>query len=237
MPKMSTMVSPEVFNYSAFQRDLFMKIKDSGETMTEISVRRLFKSENYLSNALGMKRLPHQMIISLAEWYGLNLRDYKIEKAVEKPAVKPVEVTEPYSCEVKVDEEFGTVMMRVLKDGKMIATGRSFLYGTDTVGIMQSISYAAHMCYKIAQQGAISEVGEPKQVERVVFKDWVKKYETANSTYGSFARYVASHYQKFPTTGEKQMRYYLQLNNGQTHLTVFATLFKMYLAWHKEVHE
>ena len=244
MPTKSNMINENVFNYTAFHKDILTKAKENGTTLAEISTKRLFKSECYLSNGLMKHKLPLPIAMAVAEWFGLNLRDYKIEKP--KPVPKPEPKKEPapsissmeqngWTCEIKVDEEFGTVMMKVARNGERVAIGRSYLYGTDMVGVLQSISYAAHMCYKLTQQDAIEEIQKP--VERVLFKDWITKYENTNSTYGSFARYVKSHYKNFPSSGEKDMRFYLRLNNGEAHMAAFTTLFKMYLGWYKEARD
>lgn len=231
MPRYKNMLTEENFNFPAFSKDLRKRIAEERTTIEEVSVRKLLHSESYLGTALARKRLHLNIVMALSDLYGLNLRDYEVVPK-EEPKEEVTPCPTGWSCEIKVDEEYGTVMMKIMKDGEKVAVGRSYLYGGDPVGVLQGISYAAHMCYKLTQQDAIEGMAQP--ADRVLFKDWLKKYENSNSVYGSFARYVSSHYDKFPASGEKAMRYYLRLNHGETHMVAFGTLFKMYLAWYKE---
>lgn len=257
MPTTKDIISKDVFDYNAFHKDLKREVKRAGTTFVEICVKDLFRSPNYLSNAFNKKAMQLRIAEELARRYRLNLNDYEIRKPEPKPEpvvlttqewppaemATPVAISEaeaePWTCFIKIDEEFGTCMMKVMHNGEKVAVGRSFLFGTNDVGIMQSISYAAHMCYKIVQQGSIEKIqeGKPEVIaesvgpERVIFKDWVKRFNTAGSDYGRFARYLESRYNAFPSTGEKQMRYFLQMNKGEAHLPAFGTLFKQYRHW------
>ncbi len=257
MPTMKDIISKDVFDYDAFHKDLKREAKRAGTTFVEICEKDLFRSPTYLTNAFSKKAMQLRVAEELARRYRLSLKDYEIRKPEPKPEpvvlttqewppaemATPVAIsgaeTEPWTCFIKIDEEFGTCMMKVMHNGEKVAVGRSFLFGTNDVGIMQSISYAAHMCYKIVQQGSIEKIQDniPENAadslgpERLVFKDWVLRYVDVRSEYGRFARYVRDHHEKFPSSGEKQMRYHLDMNKGDAHKPAFSVLFKQYRHW------
>ena len=255
----------EVFNYRMFERDLRKVCAEKSTTLSWLSMNRFFRSETFLSQALKDGNLTLPIINSLADFMETDLRKYEIipepEPEPEPPQV-PVETVEPdskgWSCQIRVDEEFNTVMMKIMKDGEEIAIGRSYLHGGDTTGIMQAISYAAHMCYKLTQQGNIKEISEqrrpadpapappPKPAPKaeakaeplpesfkVTFKDWITKYEHDSTLYGSLARYVRDHYKEFPDNSEDRMKNYLKFHNGFEHMRTFKQAYGLYLAWIK----
>ena len=239
-------MSEKEFDYARFSADVKRWCKENGKSMSAVSQDVLFRHETYLSAALNKKALPANIALALAKMIGADMKDYRPAK---KEAAKPVEKKEEnatatekgWSCFLKVDEEIGVAMLKIMKDGEEIATGRSYTYGGDNQGIIQGISYAAHMCYKMVQQdklahvvmeeeGADTEESECASV-RVLFKDWIKKYENDNSKAGTLARYVRSHYTSIPATGKKKIRSYMRLNNGTAHLITFDTLWDQYFKW------
>ena len=261
------------FDFDKFREDLTKACKEHGTSMTRLSTDVLFRSESYLSGALYAKSIPWKVAEAVVKWMGHEIKDYEIKKTPAKktaPKVeesKPVEVKEEaaekgWTCLLKVDEEFGMAMMKIFKDGKEMALGRSYTYGHDELGIIQGISYAAHMCYKQFQQERMAqesikeervpfpEMPEPVEENgagdeentavdqeqlgpgRVIFKDWVKKYENDNSKAGKVARYFRSNYIKIPATGKKKIRMYLRLNGGEPHLQTFDNLWGMYTKWY-----
>ena len=261
-------VSPEKFDYAMLHEDVRRWCKYHKTAMQNLSTDVFFRSEGYVSNGLSKKNLPLNVLMKLVDIIGGEMKRYEIipkPEPVPEPEPAPTVMEEPaqdvtpdgksgWGMDVMVNIEFRSVAVRLTNDGKEVTIGRSYLYGKDPVGIAQSISYAAHMCYKLLQQRKIAELGYQKiaqdeEIEaemakaeaeepeptvdelagrRLLFKDWVKKYESANSAYGKFARYVNSHYPHFPSTSEKKMRYYLRLNGGETHIQNFDVLFAMY---------
>ena len=261
-------VSPEKFDYAMLHEDVRRWCKYHKTAMQNLSTDVFFRSEGYVSNGLSKKNLPLNVLMKLVDIIGGEMKRYEIipkPEPVPEPEPAPTVMEEPaqdvtpdgksgWGMDVMVNIEFRSVAVRLTNDGKEVTIGRSYLYGKDPVGIAQSISYAAHMCYKLLQQRKIAELGYQKiaqdeEIEaemakaeaeepeptvdelagrRLLFKDWVKKYESANSAYGKFARYVNSHYPHFPSTSEKKMRYYLRLNGGETHIQTFDVLFAMY---------
>lgn len=238
------------FDYEKFNSDLKAWCKANKKSFAYVSQNVLFRSEQYLSVVFSRKALPANIALALAKLMQVDMKDYKVTKEEKKevPAAKvekiaAAEDSTGWSCYLKVDEEIGVAMLKIFKDGHEIATGRSYTYGGDDQGIVQGISYAAHMCYKMVEQNKLAHavmeeegVGtEADQEEnpsvRVLFKDWIKKYEEANSKAGTLARYVSSHYADLPATGKKKIRSYLRLNNGTAHLITFDTLWDQYFKW------
>ena len=240
MSRKISIADADKFDYAKFQKDLLDKAKKEKTTLAEISEKRLFHASNYLNEGLRKKKLPLQIIHSLSDWYGLSLKDYEIKpKAIAEPVKTEEKIIKlpnapvlPWQCEIKVDEEFGTAMMRISKDGETVAVGRSGLYGLDDLGIVQSISYAAHMCYKIVQQEVFKSREDSASPKETKFKDWLKKFEQDMPPYGSFARYVKSNYDKFPAYGRKEMKVFLNMNNGASHINVFEVMFNAYIDWY-----
>ena len=261
MAKAIKVMDEKKFDYEKFEEDLRRISKEKKKNMLKISEEICLRSANYLCNVLKTKRLPTNIAVAVASWAEMDMKNYEIKKPVVKKEEKkseeapPVEASAPqivqdsgWSCVIKVDEEFGMAMMKIFKDGKEIALGRSYTYGHDDVGIVQGISYAAHMCYKLVEQAKIAtESANPDSaadesedddeltgsgVGRVVFKDWIKKYESDNSKAGKLARFIASHYQSIPSTGKKKIRAYIRLNKGETHLTTFDSMWQMYYKWY-----
>ena len=277
MSKAVKTLNEKSFDFDKFREDMTQSCKERGMSMTRLSTDVVFRSESYLSGVLYTKSIPWKVAEAVVKWMGRDMKDYEIKKAPAKKATpkaeesKPVEVKEEasekegWTCLLKVDEEFGMAMMKIFKDGKEVALGRSYTYGHDDLGIVQGISYAAHMCYKafqqehmaresiMAEQPPVEPVPEPQAVEpvveepeedetpvgpgRVVFKDWIRKYEKDNSKAGKLARFVKSNYQKIPATGKKKIRMYLRLNGGEPHLQVFDGLWSMYTKWYELQYE
>ena len=243
-------VNKEQFNYQAFERDLRSACAERQSSLAQLSVNRFFRSDTFLTQGLKNGSLTLPIINSLADYMGTDLKKYEIRPEPETVTApeKPVEAEDPeepagkgWSCQIRVDEEFGTVMMKVMKDGQEIALGRSYLYGRDDTGVMQSISYAAHMCYKLTQQSKIKATGEQTETVRkpvpeapfiqLPFRDWIQKYASENSTYGALARFISDCGKDFPESDEKRMRTYLTFHNGGVHQKTFQSAYSMYTTW------
>lgn len=240
IPKAEDVLDPRKFDYAKFSKDFKGWAKENKITLTSISEKMLFRRAMYLSDALNHSRLPMNMAVALAEKAGLAMEAYEIK--VEAPKVESVKVETPevkmpdtgWSCSLRVDEEFDTVMLKIFKDGKEMAKGVSYSYGKDDTGVVQGISYAAHMCYKFIQQGKIEKSGfdEVTRTE-VPFKEWLKKYNEEASRIGDLARYVNAEYKNVPTWGEKKIRQYFQLSkDGNKHVPAFNVAWNMYIKWY-----
>lgn len=240
-----------------FYSELKSVCKAKGTTVEYLSVHKFYKGKDYLRSNFKSGTLPTNILEDLASYMGVTLKEYEIPivqlyREDPKPVDPILETEAPdehWKIDVKIDEEFGTAMLRIMKDGVKIAVGRSYLYGTDDIGVAQSISYAAHMAYKLIQQDKLKVVSLPAEIEveqmqdlikgneQMAFKDWIKKFENDNSAYGRLARYISSCYKDFPGKGEKDMKCYFNMHKGQTHLTTFQTAFSLYMKWVRATQE
>ena len=162
----------------------------------------------------------------------------------DHPELKPV-MSNGWECQIRVDEDFETVMMKVTKNGEEMAISRCYFFSKDDMGIMQAISYAAHQAYKIFQQKVLAQqeadaalrtevkaaVEAPKKPNDVsCFKNWILKYKDDTSPVGRLARYCESMYDKVPSHGERKIRMFLQLEkNGYAHVAAFNAIWPLYL--------
>lgn len=60
------------------------------------------------------------------------------------------EPTPEWSAAIEVSGD--RLKMTVSHNGEELVYGKSYVQDTDDLGMMQAISYAAHMCYKMVQQ-------------------------------------------------------------------------------------
>ena len=58
--------------------------------------------------------------------------------------------TPEWSASIEVSGD--RLKMTVRHNGEELVYGKSYVQDTDDLGMMQAISYAAHMCYKMVQQ-------------------------------------------------------------------------------------
>lgn len=160
------------------------------------------------------------------------------------PELKPV-MSNGWECQIRVDEDFETVMMKVTKNGEEMAISRCYFFSKDDMGIMQAISYAAHQAYKIFQQKVLAQqeadaalrtevkaaVEAPKKpADTACFKNWILKYKDDASPVGRLARYCESMYEKVPSHGERKIRMFLQLEkNGYAHVAAFNAIWPLYM--------
>lgn len=259
-------LDPKKFNYSLFKDDLNKFRKKEGYTLEHVSQMVLFRSRCYLSYALNKSALPVQLLNPLCEFIGTTAAKYKIEepkpapKPEPKPELKP-EVVLPevmpaipsppsidsgWECRIRVDEDFETVMMKVLKNGEEMALSRCYFFSKDDTGIMQAISYAAHQCYKNYQQVALAQQESDFKLRQEVkivtestndpndirsFKNWViYKYKNDTSSVGRLARYCESMYDRIPSHGERKIRMFLQLEKGgNAHVAAFNAIWPLYI--------
>lgn len=166
---------------------------------------------------------------------------------LKHPEMQPALSNEPgWECRIRVDEDFETVMMKILKNGEEMAIARCYFFSKDNTGIMQAISYAAHQCYKSYQQIALAQQEANTKLRQEVktitestsdpndirsFKNWViYKYKNDTSSVGRLARYCESMYDRLPSHGERKIRMFLQLEKGgNAHVAAFNAIWPLYI--------
>lgn len=62
----------------------------------------------------------------------------------------PDETKSPWSVKIVTDGD--RLKMTVYHDGEEVVYGKSYVQESDDLGMIQAISYAAHICYKMVQQ-------------------------------------------------------------------------------------
>ena len=117
-------VDSKKFDYAKFERDLRNSIKKKKSSMVWVSENICLRSPSYLATTVAEKRLPLKVVMAIANWAELDLREYekkeeekpkKVAPAEKKPEEKKEEEAPKtgWSCLVRVDEEFGMAMMIV----------------------------------------------------------------------------------------------------------------------------
>lgn len=270
MPKATTL-DPKKFNYLLFKDDLNKFRKKEGYTLEYISQMKLFRCKAYLSTVLSQKALPVSMLTPICEFMQVNASKYKIEEPepvpavestlklnthddveryyIEHPEAKPVLPAESgWECRIRVDYDFETVMMKVLKNGEEMALARCYFFSNDDIGIMQAISYAAHQCYKMYQQTDLARQESDDDLRKEVrtittkcasapnpgdvssFKNWILKYKTETGKIGALARYCEQLYAVMPSHGERKIRMFFQMEKeGRQHIEVFNAIWPLFL--------
>ena len=112
--------------------------------------RRMGRADNYLSCISGQKLIPKHAVLLLQSLFGIKYDEYKpVSEA-------PVASRGAYAADVTI-EQGDRVLVRFLKNGDPVCTARAVIREPgDEMEVMQAISYAAHMCYKFAEQRRLS---------------------------------------------------------------------------------
>ena len=85
-----------------------------------------------------------------AEMFGRLVGEHWLDPEkllAERESVPP---TPEWSATIEVVGD--RMKMTVSHNGEELVYGKSYVQDTDDLGMMQAISYAAHMCYKMVQQ-------------------------------------------------------------------------------------
>ena len=79
----------------------------------------------------------------------------------EPPAVAQTESTDGWRVSLQVMPKKGKVRFAVLVNGEEMVHAHSWIKKQgDYLSIMQAISYAAHMCYKLTEEKVLENIGE-----------------------------------------------------------------------------
>jgi len=148
-------LDPSIFNYTQFELDLRKKMAKENLTIYSVSTKVLYRSEPYLSGVLRRKNMPTPVMFALCDRFGLRAKDYEI---VQEPVIedKPLKC-EGWTGEISVNLNANAAAVTIFKDGIEKVRGRAIIFNTSDSGIMQAISYAAHMAYKLMQQRELEE--------------------------------------------------------------------------------
>ena len=121
--------------------------KDNGYRMRQLSMD-LGKSANYLSGAICRGEIASQTLQLLALKYGLDPKD-----VMERPH----KAQEPAGFSLDLMVKPDRVRVAVMHNGRELYSSFARINGDSETKLMQAISYAAHMCYKQAEQRELSK--------------------------------------------------------------------------------
>lgn len=134
-------------------------IDGSGKTMAALS-EEIGRCPAYLSYTVKSGRLPEYAFRRLCVLLGVSEGDLLKKQAVTPPQKAEAEAVsgcETIGYSVKLDVYPKKVRFAVLFNGEEIMHAWSSIRGARELDLMQSISYAAHMCYKQKEMKVIEE--------------------------------------------------------------------------------
>lgn len=160
MNKTVNMLREGEFNFESFKKDVKKALAKKNQTLSYLNEEVLLRSACYLSSCFCSKSIPVKMAIAVCKALDLKLADYEIKPEPPKPEPEPeqiqiaplVDTPKGWSNTMYVNMTAKIVSLAFYKDGQKVASGRAKIFDDTDHGIMQAISYAAHMCYKFSEQ-------------------------------------------------------------------------------------
>ena len=134
-------------------------IDGSGKTMAALS-EEIGRCPAYLSYTVKSGRLPEYAFRRLCVLLGVSEGDLLKKQTVTPPQKAEAEAVsgcETIGYSVKLDVYPKKVRFAVLFNGEEIMHAWGSIRGARELDLMQSISYAAHMCYKQKEMKVIEE--------------------------------------------------------------------------------
>lgn len=134
-------------------------IDGSGKTMAALS-EEIGRCPAYLSYTVKSGRLPEYAFRRLCVLLGVSEGDLLKKQAVTPPQKAEAEAVsgcETIGYSVKLDVYPKKIRFAVLFNGEEIMHAWGSIRGARELDLMQSISYAAHMCYKQKEMKVIEE--------------------------------------------------------------------------------
>lgn len=134
-------------------------VYDSGKTLAVLS-EEIGRCPSYLSYAVNKGQIPEYAFRRLCVLLGVSEGDLLKKQAVTPPQKAELEAVsgcETIGYSVKLDVYPKKVRFAVLFNGEEIMHAWSSIRGARELDLMQSISYAAHMCYKQKEMKVIEE--------------------------------------------------------------------------------
>lgn len=134
-------------------------VYDSGKSLAVLS-EEIGRCPGYLSYAVKEGRIPEYAFRRLCVLLGVSEGDLLKKQAVtppQKAEAENVSNTKSIGYSIKLDVFPKKVRFAVLFNGEEIIHAWSGIRGARELDLMQSISYAAHMCYKQKEMKVIEE--------------------------------------------------------------------------------
>ena len=131
-------------------------VKETGKSQREISLS-LGRSMSCLANAIYYGEMNSTAFELLTLKYGVDPK--RLMKKPEPPKAQPTPVAKPdaigYATSINVYPN--KVRFAITFNGVEILHAYSKVKGNKEVDLIQAISYAAHMCYKLVEQDTLDE--------------------------------------------------------------------------------
>lgn len=125
-------------------------LRDRGLTQAEVS-EAIGKSTNYISCCLCNREISTMALELIRIKYGISIKEISPEKKKE-PEKKPDEEDSPTGFSLSLLVRPDRVRVGISHNGEEIYSAWSVVKGDTEKNLIQAISYAAHMCYKKAEQ-------------------------------------------------------------------------------------
>ena len=123
-------------------------IERSGLSMKEVS-HRIGRGDTYLSASIRRGVMSASAVPLLAKELDVPQKDLIVHKAEEKTCCAKDAVNK-YAAQIEVSKT--KLHMTLLFGGKELYSTYSRIKGDSELDLMQAISYAAHLMYKLAEQ-------------------------------------------------------------------------------------
>lgn len=126
-------------------------------TFTAMS-RKIGRSDSFISKSLGLGYMHENAFSHMCATFGVEESDMMAPDAVNQVTVEaPIRASDhsaPYSVDLTVKPD--RVRVAVRHNGSEIYNAWSRIKSNSEVDLIQAISYAVHMCYKMAEQKSLS---------------------------------------------------------------------------------
>lgn len=86
------------------------------------------------------------------ELFGRIVSEYRADPQELLPDAQETDSAPTPEWSASIEVVGDHMKMTVCHNGEELVYGKSYVQATDDLGMMQAISYAAHMCYKMVQQ-------------------------------------------------------------------------------------
>ena len=117
-------------------------LTDSASALFTAPVIR-YAIEGFLAN--GSPEMPYDLFGRIVSECHVDPHDFLPDPPKQNPEPAP-----EWSASIEVSGD--RLKMTVRHNGEELVYGKSYVQDTDDLGMMQAISYAAHICYKMVQQ-------------------------------------------------------------------------------------
>lgn len=130
-------------------------LRDKGLSQVEVS-EAIGKSKNYISACICNGEISATALQLIGIKYGITERDVEQERKKE-PEQKTQAPSAGFSLNLLVKPD--RVRVGISHNGEELYSAWSLVKGETETKLMQAINYAAHMCYKKAEQKELEGAG------------------------------------------------------------------------------